>query len=584
MATYLWRKIKGGSPSARVLSAYVALVLALAVAGPGLAVFAGEGEVTEPPLAEEPLVEAPVIEEPLAEEPLAEEPVIEEPLAEEPLAEEPIVPALGVMALAKVSPSATATDGDPSTSGVVPTMVDGNPSLCPGGLRVPPASGTYTKMVGDTLATIQVTITDKPGYGEVFSFTSDYPIARVVAKGGNGANIYYYDPATYGDGELHSPVNPSGFYADLSHIDFCFGVPQEPETGDVLVYKFEDLNENGEYDEGEPMLEGWEFTLVRQSPPIAEISASAIELIGIDETDGDGEILWTELMPGDDYNVTETLKDGWKNTTPLSRDIEVIAGQTTEVWFGNARDIVEPEYGALNIYKFEDLNENGEYDAGEPMLEDWEFSTVGPEFSETDMTGADGAIHYIDLLPGEFTATETLKDGWINTTPLSQVADVVAGETAELWFGNIRMPAEPEYGDLIIYKFEDLNENGEYDAGEPMLEDWEFVITGDGMADDGLTDADGELLFSDLLPGEYTVVENLTDGWTNTTPLVRTVTVVAGDTVEVWFGNIEEPFAPFTPDDPYLPFTGGELGLILGAAAAAATAGTAMRLKGHRRS
>ena len=422
MATYLWRKIKGGSPSARVLSAYVALVLALAVAGPGLAVFATESEVPEEVLAEEALLEEPVLEEPVA-------------------------PEAGILTL--FSSAVTALDvpasDDPSTSGIVPEYYDGNPVLCVDGYRLdPPVSGTINTTVNGTPVTIEVTITEKEGYGQVFSFTSDYPIVRVVAKGGSDANIYYYDPDTYGDGELHSPVNPSGKYADLSHIDFCFGVPQEPETGDLIVYKFEDLNENGEYDEGEPMLEGWEFTLVRQSPPIVEIGASAIELVGTDETDENGEILWTGLTPGDNYNATETLKDGWINTTPLSQDAEVVAGETTELWFGNVRKPAEPEAGDLIVYKFEDLNKNGIHDEGEPMLESWEFTVAGPEFSDSGMTDADGELLFSDLLPGEYTATETLKDGWINTTPLSQVVDVVAGETAELWFGNIREPEDPE--------------------------------------------------------------------------------------------------------------------------------------------
>ena len=29
----------------------------------------------------------------------------------------------------------------------------------------------------------------------------------------------------------------------------------------------------------------------------------------------------------------------------------------------------------------------------------------------------------------------------------------------------------------MIYKYLDENENGEYDAGEEMLEDWEFTVT-----------------------------------------------------------------------------------------------------------
>ncbi|OIJ86113.1 hypothetical protein BIV25_42225 [Streptomyces sp. MUSC 14] len=67
--------------------------------------------------------------------------------------------------------------------------------------------------------------------GQVFSFTipaSDHRAAvKVTAKGGNAANVYTYDSTTgfpngiAADGSLHAPINPSGKFADLSHIDFC---------------------------------------------------------------------------------------------------------------------------------------------------------------------------------------------------------------------------------------------------------------------------------------------------------------------------------------------------------------------------
>jgi len=137
---------------------------------------------------------------------------------------------------------------------------------------------------------------------------------------------------------------------------------------------------------------------------------------------------------------------------------------------------------------------------------------------------------------------------------------VVAGETAELWFGNIRDEVPPETGDLLIHKYLDENENGEFDEGEEMLEDWVFTVTQETeplpgpsaaaiqLIGSGSTDVNGELLFTELLPGEYHVAETLQDGWDNTTPLTQVATVVAGETAELWFGNIEKSL-PFTELD-----------------------------------
>jgi hypothetical protein len=122
----------------------------------------------------------------------------------------------------------------------------------------------------------------------------------------------------------------------------------------------------------------------------------------------------------------------------------VVAGEVTELWFGNVREPVEPETGDLTIDKFHDLSEDGVYDEGEDGIEGVEFTIVGPGgYSATATTDANGEISLTGLEPGEYTATETLPEGWKNTTPLVQSVVVVAGEEAQLFFGNIE-ESEPK--------------------------------------------------------------------------------------------------------------------------------------------
>ena len=570
MSNTLWRRARGGTSGARIFAAYVALVLVVSMVGPGLTVYAAEGDAGAVGKSE-PSVEVPVEAvpaEPVEEAPVVEAPVVEAPAAEVSVVSDPVTPepVIAAVAAAVVTPAA-ATSADPSDLGIVPTIVEKNPALCVGGLRVDPGtSGTY-EIPGHPGMFVTVVVTSTAD-GPVFSFDSDVPIARVVAKGGNiGANVYVYDPAVTADGKLHTPVNPSGFYAGISHIDFCFGEIQEPEVGDLLIHKYLDANENGEYDEGEEMLEDWEFTVSLETPPIGAVNASAALLIGQDVTDADGELLFTGLDPAH-YTVRETLKPGWVNTTPLTQFADVVAGETAELWFGNITEEQPPETGDLLIHKFLDENENGEYDEGEEMLENWEFTVtregapvVGIDAAYITLIGigqtdADGELSYTGLDPGDdYVVRETLKPGWNNTTPLTQYPVIVAGETAELWFGNV-----PERGDLLIHKYLDVNENGQYDQGEVMLEDWEFTVTLESpplqepsasavmLVGSGFTDADGELLFDKLAPNEYTVRETLQSGWRNTTPLTQKAVVSDGETAELWFGNVEE-FLPFTELD-----------------------------------
>lgn len=100
-------------------------------------------------------------------------------------------------------------------------------------------------------------------------------------------------------------------------------------------------------------------------------------------------------------------------------------------------------------------------------------------------------------------------------------------------------------GELLIIKYEDANENGILEDGEAMLSDWHFSITGPESRC-GNTDLNGELLFSGLTPGIYTVTEILKPGWHVTTPpgdpnLTRTIHVVDGQLAILEFGNTNIP-------------------------------------------
>jgi protocatechuate 3,4-dioxygenase beta subunit len=676
-----------------VFAAYVAFILALAVAGPGMTVLASEGEAAPQPLAEE--VPQEVLPEVPAEDPPeapAEEPI--EAPAEEPAPLEDPVPA--------DEPEGDQVELQASVEAPVATVAallapakaekdeDDNSWICAGGVKLDgePRTGTYTWDTSGTEETpttpsdYEISIvTSETDDGMVMSFTSNYPVTKVRVKGGNGYLDFDYTPGVLSGSGLHAPVNASGDYADISHIVFCFDLSEPhdshiivmkfrddvvtngehdggenwlegfafdlyegesetgpwakvatettagsngqadfgmwptgwykivevlspaqiaagetptsgdplgemvfyhtgqvnsekrfgniieeepPEEGDLVVYKFHDLDEDGEYDDGEPMLEGWEFEIfVGQS------------LTATGTTGADGSLSFPGLDPGE-YSATEKLLSGWVNTTPLTQKGTVVDGETTEVWFGNIEEELPPEEGDLVIYKFHDLDEDGVYDDGEPMLEDWEFTvTVESEpiledqitpsaimLIGTGLTDENGMLEFTGLAPAEYTITETLKDGWVNTTPLTQKGTVVDGETTEVWFGNIEEELPPEEGDLVIYKFHDLDEDGVYDDGEPMLEDWEFTVTVESepiledqitpsaimLIGTGLTDENGMLEFTGLAPAEYTITETLKDGWVNTTPLTQKGTVVDGETTEVWFGNIEE-FLPFTELD-----------------------------------
>jgi hypothetical protein len=113
-------------------------------------------------------------------------------------------------------------------------VVPGNPGcadVAPAGanwteLKVePPADGTFS----DGTLTVNVDVRNTAD-GQVFDWTSNIGVDAVIVKGGPNANVYVYDPESTGDTGLHAPVNPSGGFAGLSHISFCYDVEQVPPT------------------------------------------------------------------------------------------------------------------------------------------------------------------------------------------------------------------------------------------------------------------------------------------------------------------------------------------------------------------
>ncbi|MBN2840960.1 MAG: hypothetical protein JXP37_08415, partial [Coriobacteriia bacterium] len=377
MATFILNRVRSGSPSARVFSAYLAMVLIIAMAGPGLAVYAAEGqapkapgrvvgalpaELAAPVIEPEPVVEAEVLAVPDELTDPEVEPV-EKPKAKKSVERPETVTALSVVAA------------------VVPATPDtGARPICEGGVKLDnsPGSGTYTASSPD----VEVTSTTPSDFqivlavydtaqGQVFDFTSNYPVASVAVKGGDTYNDYSYDPPVYSGTGLHAPANASGYYADISHIIFCFGELQDHESH-IIVRKFRDADEDGERDGGEDWLEGFTFRLDRgESETGPWAFAEEVTTAG---ANGQADF---SMYPTGWYRITEVLSAdqiaaGETPTTgdPLGTMIFYHTGQVnSEKWFGNAIDEPEPEEGDILVYKYEDLDGDGEYDDGEPMLE-----------------------------------------------------------------------------------------------------------------------------------------------------------------------------------------------------------------------
>src|SRR5665811_1889093 len=192
--------------------------------------------------------------------------------------------------------------------------------------------------------------------------------------------------------------------------------------------------------------------------------------------------------------------------------------------------------------KYEDLNADGDRDAGEPGLGGWTIRLFynGSQVATTT-TKASGAYSFAldaEVLPigqGSYTVKEVLKSGWHQSDSPGSI-DVPYGVGNKVFGGRDFGNWEPATVDGS--KFDDSDVDGEWDASEVGLANWEIGLS---SGDEALTAADGSYSFS-VRPGTYTVGETLEEGWRQTTPGgagTYEYTLISGQVVKgVDFGNV----------------------------------------------
>ncbi len=95
-------------------------------------------------------------------------------------------------------------------------------------------------------------------------------------------------------------------------------------AGNVTGFKINDQNSNGIQDAGEGFVPGWNITIRNDATGVAINGA----------TDTTGFYRFNAIRPGN-YTVTEEVKAGWVNTTPVSKAVTVADAQTAIANFTN---------------------------------------------------------------------------------------------------------------------------------------------------------------------------------------------------------------------------------------------------------
>lgn len=317
------------------------------------------------------------------------------------------------------------------------------------------------------------------------------------------------------------------------------------QTRSIRGLKFNDLNRSGFQDAGEPGIANWQIFLDTNDNGL--LDAGEANTV----TDTNGQYVFNDPALGV-YKVREVQQLGWEQTTSDPPDITIARGSNIpNINFGNFQS------GTISGLKFNDLNNNGTLDAGEPGLANWQIyldlnnNAILDSPETVILTDATGKYSFSNLPVGTYTILEVQQTGWIQTTanPLTAEITAAANSVIDKNFGNFKFVP----GTIQGLKFSDANNNGVRDGGEGGLAGVQIQLTNvtTGVLTTANTDSSGNYRFTNLAPGTYRVREISPSGFSQSTTNPADIVLASGATVSgIDFGNFRQTFTPSPSPTP----------------------------------
>ncbi|HEY0685361.1 MAG TPA: SdrD B-like domain-containing protein [Steroidobacter sp.] len=301
-------------------------------------------------------------------------------------------------------------------------------------------------------------------------------------------------------------------------------------TSSLAGLVWTDTNNNGARDAGEPPIAGVAIALTGTDATGAVINLAAT-------TDATGAFQFDDLLGGT-YSVSETQPAAYVDGI----DIAGSAGGTV----GN--DVISaialPAGTAATGYSFgemgqavvgrvwRDSDRDGTIDANEVGIAGVTLTLrSGGSIVATTTTDTDGNYSFVNVPAGQYTVEETQPAGYGSSTPDSVNVQLITGSVAPaIDFGDT-------VGSIAGRVYNDANNNGSIDAGEPGIADVTLQLTGAdarGIAVllNATTDREGRYRFDDVVGGTYTLTETQPAGYQDGTDTAGTAGgTVSGDAI-----------------------------------------------------
>ena len=209
----------------------------------------------------------------------------------------------------------------------------------------------------------------------------------------------------------------------------------------------------------------------------------------------------------------------------LIGDIAIASGEQ-----GINYDFCEHVPAELSGTVYHDRNDSGTQDPGEEGIEQTTIVLMdanGDIVAETT-TNADGAYHFVGLIPGTYSVIETQPDAFIDgKDSIGNVGGETRGEVNNDMLVNVKLSGgeqgvEYNFGELKVAEISgrvhvDANGNCVYEPseGDDVLANVELeLMNADGVVvATTTTDVEGNYRFPGILPGEYAIRQSQPQGY-----------------------------------------------------------------------
>jgi len=238
---------------------------------------------------------------------------------------------------------------------------------------------------------------------------------------------------------------------------------------------------------------------------IASVSFSPQDLVSGNGLDG----MYASKLTLPKYSEQGTwMLESFSVHDSVGNDIQLSRNEMAALGFPTEFDVAsgqEHEYLFLSGHKFLDRTNQG--------LPGWTIEVRNSSgLVKATQTDEIGFWLVCNLTPGSYTVCEVLQPGWKNVTPLCMQVTLDIDNS--------------ENNDFVNTPTMCINGSKINNCTGLGLEGWTIRLTDEsGAVTSTTTDANGDYWFCGLMPGSYTVCEQLLSGWKNVTPQCIHVTL-----------------------------------------------------------